>query len=221
VSKSPRAPDILCQSGGSTTRNEGRMKKRTARATAVLGATLMIAPIIAFGGTVAASAAGAATPIKVLTCTGKVTEKPATYLLSCADAGAGWDSMTWSAWNGSSATGHGSCDRTTAPRTALRQVHQLPLDREPLPRRHHQEIRRALRARRLSLQRERQKRRLRSSTWRTNADAASVARRARVSAHHTTSTWSRHRACARSGASAPSVRRRRRGSDHPTASMRR
>ena len=83
------------------------MKTRIARATAVLGATLMIAPIMAFGGTVATSAAGAATPIKVLTCTGKVTEKPATYLLSCADAGAGWDSMTWSAWNGSSATGHG------------------------------------------------------------------------------------------------------------------
>ena len=83
------------------------MTKKISRATAVLCATLMIAPIMAIGGVVASSGAGAATPVRVLTCAGQVTTKPSTYLLSCADAGAGWDAMTWSAWNGSSATGHG------------------------------------------------------------------------------------------------------------------
>jgi hypothetical protein len=83
------------------------MTKMNSRATAVVGAALLIAPIMALGGVVASSSAGAATPTRLLTCTGKVTSKPSTYVLSCADAGAGWDTVTWSAWNATSATGHG------------------------------------------------------------------------------------------------------------------
>jgi hypothetical protein len=83
------------------------MKKRIARATAVLGAALMIAPIMAFGGAVDLERAGAATPIKVLTCAGKVTEKPSTYCCRAPTRAPDGTPMTWSAWNGSSATGHG------------------------------------------------------------------------------------------------------------------
>lgn len=80
------------------------MTKKISLATAVLGTAFLIAPIAAIGGVASSSAA---TPTHVLTCAGKVTSKPSTYLLSCADAGAGWNAVTWSAWNASSATGHG------------------------------------------------------------------------------------------------------------------
>src|ERR1700722_15567660 len=83
------APDILWQSGGSNDRNEGRMTRKISRATAVLGAVFMIAPIMTFGGA-SASSASAATTTRVLTCTGKVVSRPSTFVLSCADANAGW-----------------------------------------------------------------------------------------------------------------------------------
>jgi hypothetical protein len=83
------------------------MRIKNSRAVAALGIALLIAPMVAIGGVVAPTGAGAATATRVLTCTGKLTSKPATYVMSCADANAGWTNMTWSVWNASSATGHG------------------------------------------------------------------------------------------------------------------
>ena len=83
------------------------MRRKNSRAAAVLGIALLMAPIITATGVATTNAAGAATPTRLLTCSGKLTTKPATYLLSCADANAGWTTMTWSAWNAGSATGHG------------------------------------------------------------------------------------------------------------------
>jgi hypothetical protein len=83
------------------------MKKNLSRATAVLGAVLMAAPLMTIGGAALPASAGAATSTRLLTCTEKLTTKPSTYVLSCADAGAGWNRMTWTTWGATSATGHG------------------------------------------------------------------------------------------------------------------
>ena len=83
------------------------MRIKNSRAAALLGITLLIAPVITFGGALAPVSAGAAASTRLLTCTGKLTSKPSTYLLSCADANAGWTGMTWTAWTTSSAVGHG------------------------------------------------------------------------------------------------------------------
>src|SRR5579863_9981679 len=80
------------------------MKNKISRFTAALGVALLLAP---FGAIVTQNSAGAATATRVLTCTGKLTSKPSTYLLSCADANAGWTDMTWSSWTATSASGHG------------------------------------------------------------------------------------------------------------------
>jgi hypothetical protein len=82
------------------------MTTKRSRAAALLGAALLVAPIIVLGAS-APSSAGAATTTRLLTCTGKLTFKPSTYVLSCADYGAGWTEMTWSVWNASTASGHG------------------------------------------------------------------------------------------------------------------
>jgi hypothetical protein len=82
------------------------MTTKNVRATALLGAVLIVAPIIGAGAT-APTGASAATPTRLLTCAEKLTSKPSTYLLSCADANAGWSDMAWSAWSASSASGHG------------------------------------------------------------------------------------------------------------------
>jgi hypothetical protein len=83
------------------------MKLNHTRASAVLGTALLIAPTLAFAGAVGPTGAGAATPTRLLTCTSKLTTRPSTYLLSCADANAGWKGMAWSAWGATSASGHG------------------------------------------------------------------------------------------------------------------
>jgi V8-like Glu-specific endopeptidase len=83
------------------------MKKNLSRATALLGAALLAAPIMTFGGASLVTDAGAATTARLLTCTGKLSTKPSTYLLSCADANAGWTDMTWSGWGATSASGRG------------------------------------------------------------------------------------------------------------------
>jgi hypothetical protein len=83
------------------------MKKNLSRATLVLGAGLLAAPLIAIGGAALPTVAGATTSARLLTCTAKPTAKPSTYILSCADAGAGWNRMTWTTWGATSATGHG------------------------------------------------------------------------------------------------------------------
>jgi hypothetical protein len=83
------------------------MNLKISRATAVLGAALLITPIWALGGAADPAGAGAATPTRVLTCNLKLATKPSTYLLSCADANAGWTGMSWSVWSASSASGHG------------------------------------------------------------------------------------------------------------------
>src|SRR5579863_1932947 len=82
------------------------MKKNLSRATAVLGAVLLAGPLMTIGGALSTNA-GAVTPTRLLTCSEKLTTKPSTYLLSCADANAGWQGMTWSQWGTSSATGRG------------------------------------------------------------------------------------------------------------------
>lgn len=58
-------------------------------------------------GAFAPNAAGASTSTRILTCTGKVTSKPTSYILSCADANAGWAGVTWSSWTSTSASGRG------------------------------------------------------------------------------------------------------------------
>jgi len=83
------------------------MRIKNSRAIAALGTTLLIAPMVAFGAMAAPTGAAAATPTRILACTGKLVSKPSTYTLSCADANAGWTGVTWSRWNSSSATGHG------------------------------------------------------------------------------------------------------------------
>jgi hypothetical protein len=83
------------------------MKKNLSRVNAVLGAVLLAAPLLTIGGVALPSSAGAATSTRLLTCTGKPTTKPSAYILSCADAGAGWNAMTWSQWSSTSATGRG------------------------------------------------------------------------------------------------------------------
>ena len=83
------------------------MKKNLSRATAVTGAVLLAAPLMTLGGAALTANAGAATSPRLLTCTEKPTTKPSTYILSCADAGAGWNDMTWSRWNSTSAIGRG------------------------------------------------------------------------------------------------------------------
>lgn len=83
------------------------MKKNLSRATAVLGAVLLAAPLMTFGAATMATSAGATVSTRLLTCAGKPTTKPSAYLLSCADAGAGWNTMSWSQWNATSALGRG------------------------------------------------------------------------------------------------------------------
>jgi hypothetical protein len=82
------------------------MNLKISRATAVLGAALLITPILAFGVAVDPAGAGA-TPTRVLTCNLKLATKPSTYLLSCADANASWTGVSWPVWSASSASGHG------------------------------------------------------------------------------------------------------------------
>jgi hypothetical protein len=82
------------------------MRRKNVRATAVLSAALLVAPILMVGA-LATPGAGAATPTRVLTCTDTVASKPTTYTLSCADANAGWTGMTWSSWSATTATGRG------------------------------------------------------------------------------------------------------------------
>jgi hypothetical protein len=83
------------------------MKKNLSRATAVLGAVLLAAPLMTLGGAALPANAGAATSTRLLTCTEKLTTKPSTYVLSCADANAGWTGMSWTRWNATSALGRG------------------------------------------------------------------------------------------------------------------
>ena len=82
------------------------MNLKISRATAVLGAALMITPMLAFGGVADPAGAGAA-PTRVLTCSLKLATKPSRYLLSCADANASWTGMSWSVWSATSASGRG------------------------------------------------------------------------------------------------------------------
>jgi hypothetical protein len=82
------------------------MKKNLTRATVVLAALLLAAPLMTIGGA-GATPAGAATSTRVLTCSEKLTTKPSTYLLSCADANAGWTRVTWAQWSSTSAIGRG------------------------------------------------------------------------------------------------------------------
>lgn len=73
----------------------------------MFSAALVLTPVLALGGAVTSTSAGASTPTRLLTCAGKLTAKPSTYVLSCADAGAGWAGITWTVWGAASATGHG------------------------------------------------------------------------------------------------------------------
>lgn len=81
------------------------MKKKV-RATGVIVMVCLMTPVITIG-VIGSSVAGAAGAARILTCTGKLTLRPATYTLSCADANAEWADMTWSTWNARVATGHG------------------------------------------------------------------------------------------------------------------
>jgi hypothetical protein len=82
------------------------MKKNLTPVTTAFGALLLAAPLLSLGG-VGATPAGAATSTRVLTCSEKPATKPSTYVLSCADAGAGWEGVSWSRWNSTSAVGRG------------------------------------------------------------------------------------------------------------------
>lgn len=71
-----------------------------------MGAVLLIAPLAVLSGA-ASTSAGAATPTHLLTCSMKKATEPSTYVLSCADANAGFAGMKWSNWGATSAHGHG------------------------------------------------------------------------------------------------------------------
>jgi hypothetical protein len=79
------------------------MKRFAARSTAVMAVALLVPTI----GLSAVTPAGATAPTRLLTCTSTTTTEPTSYLLSCADANAGFASMTWSTWGSASAHGHG------------------------------------------------------------------------------------------------------------------
>jgi hypothetical protein len=72
------------------------------------GVAVSLASMLSLGGAAGLARSGAVTPTRVLTCNFKLTSKPSAYLLSCADANADWTGVTWSNWNASSATGHGT-----------------------------------------------------------------------------------------------------------------
>jgi hypothetical protein len=82
------------------------MKNKNVRATAMLAVALIATPVTTIG-LASSSVAAAASPTRILTCTGKVTSRPTSYTLSCADANAGWADMKWSTWSAASATGRG------------------------------------------------------------------------------------------------------------------
>lgn len=84
------------------------MSKRVSRVTAALSIVLIVAPIMTVASVANPTTAGATSATRLLTCTEKLASKPATYLLSCADANAGWTGVSWSVWNASSAIGHGT-----------------------------------------------------------------------------------------------------------------
>jgi hypothetical protein len=78
------------------------MMRFALRSAALLAAALLV-PAIGLGATTA----GATAPTRLLTCTSSTTIEPTSYLLSCADANAGFASMTWSTWGATLARGHG------------------------------------------------------------------------------------------------------------------
>jgi hypothetical protein len=82
------------------------MTRFNSRARALVGAVLLLAPVAGLSGAVASSA-GAATTTHLLTCAFKQSTRPTSYILSCADANAGFIGMKWSTWGSARATGHG------------------------------------------------------------------------------------------------------------------
>ena len=72
-------------------------------AVTMLGAALSIAGLAGV-----ASPATAATPAThLMTCSKHLSSEPSKYVLSCADANAWWQGVTWSSWTPTSASGHG------------------------------------------------------------------------------------------------------------------
>jgi hypothetical protein len=72
-------------------------------------ATTIAAAALSVGGLVATvSPASASTAVAhLMTCTKVLTTKPSNYVLSCADANARFQGVTWSSWTSTSASGSG------------------------------------------------------------------------------------------------------------------
>lgn len=84
------------------------MKHTNLPSTALLSVALLMAPFsIVASSAPPAGAATQALATHLLTCSMHETTKPSNYLLSCADANAGFVAMKWSTWTPASATGHG------------------------------------------------------------------------------------------------------------------
>ena len=68
-----------------------------------LGAALSVAGLVS--AVTPATASTATTSL--MTCSKHLSTKPSKYVLSCADANAWWQGVTWSSWTSNSATGRG------------------------------------------------------------------------------------------------------------------
>ncbi len=84
------------------------MKRTNWRASVLLCAVLVGAPLSMTVSAIApAGAATQAITTHLLTCAMRTTTRPSNYVLSCADANAGFVAMKWSTWTLTSATGQG------------------------------------------------------------------------------------------------------------------
>jgi hypothetical protein len=70
-----------------------------------LGAVLLLTGAIGVTSTLASPSSSAPANVKILTCTGKAVNEPATFVISCADGNAELTATKWSTWSATSATG--------------------------------------------------------------------------------------------------------------------
>ena len=88
-----------------------------------LSAALSIAGLVS-AVTPATASTGAT---RLMTCTKHVSVKPSKYVLSCADANAWWQGVTWSSWTSTSASGHGVLvENNCTPNCAAGKFIQYP-----------------------------------------------------------------------------------------------
>jgi hypothetical protein len=70
----------------------------------IVGLLALVALVLGLSSTALAGSQAA----KVLSCAGHAQSKPASYVITCADANTQWTHAHWSSWTATRATGHGS-----------------------------------------------------------------------------------------------------------------